>query len=333
MPMSWRQRTRIRSSTRTAGAVALALALLSSHAQAAQVNGSHLQLTRSAQANDCPDEDAIAQAVLALLGEEAATSAPLWLAVSVIREDSSYVAYIRVTGHKHGTRTLRARGPGCAALADALAVTLAMILDARADQPIPSQPAPSPPPPSPPPVAVDTEPPPGPKLGGWFSLGGVAATWGMPKDGSWAVIGQVGLAHPPWSGTLGVFWAPTHSHQYGPGTVTVQLFGGLAAGCYRLAGTESALAMGLCLDALVGSLRGEGREYDENDWEARPWVALGGGPALHGVIYGALGWRLRAAFAEPLWHDRFSVQGLGGAAYESDHPAAWVSAHLLATVW
>jgi hypothetical protein len=164
-------------------------------------------------------------------------------------------------------------------------------------------------------------------------LGGVAATWGLPKDGSWAAIGQFGLVRAPWSGTLGVFWAPTHRQQYGPGAVTVRLFGGLAAGCYRVAGAETALAMALCLDVMAGSLRGEGLGYDDDDWQARPWVALGGGPALHGAIYGALGWRLRAAIAEPLWHDRFSVSGVPGAAYESDHPVAWASAHLLAAIW
>jgi hypothetical protein len=328
------------------------LVLLAGQAQATQLRGAHLELTRSEQASECPDEEALARAVQAqLITQPAATPASLRLAVSIDRDADGFLAHIEVTGRKHGVRTLHAEGPGCEALTDALAVTLAMILDERArEAEYKPPPRPQTRPSAPTAAASLAQPQPGvsgwfssggaaarhqqlaAELDGWFSLGG-AATWGLPHGGSWAAIGEFGVWHPPWGATVGAFWSPTQSIEYGQGTVSVRVIGGLAAGCYGLIGMQSATTLSLCLDAALGSLRGRGADYDSNRQQSRLWGAVGGGPALQGKITRLTGWRLRAAVAAPLWHDLFSVEGLPNAAYESDPLVAWISVHLLATIW
>jgi len=219
---------------------------------------------------------------------------------------------------------LRAMGPGCEDLAEALAVSLALILDgtmAPSLEPIdtPAPPADDPAEPPPPPPREKREPPPPapvvapvpapvanrPPRHVWFATGG-ALTVGLPGDLSGAVTVRLGAEYGRLSLVGGAFGAPTQSFESGPGSVDVRLLGATLHACGRFAGDADGLRADACAGGGGGELHGWGH-YHEAGEASRPWYALGGAFAVRGPIVGPLGWALTGSLLAPLAKERFSV--------------------------
>jgi hypothetical protein len=137
-----------------------------------------LVVARAPAASDCPDAAALAAEVARRMGRPALDPIGIegmpGLDVRFERQGDAYAAVVVVRGRE---RRLADPGPGCAGLADALALTLAILLDRDAPPPLPPPPPlrplpPSVPPPAPrPPEAAPREPRLGVALEGAFTYG------------------------------------------------------------------------------------------------------------------------------------------------------------------
>jgi hypothetical protein len=129
---------------------ALAIGTLGPSAGAAAAGLPPLAVHRTEDSADCPDADALAAAVERQMKRPAldpGAAAPPYgargLDVQIYRSEAGYTAVIQAGGK---TRQISDRGPTCAGLAAALAVSIAVMLDT---DPLPPEPEPPAPPPVP----------------------------------------------------------------------------------------------------------------------------------------------------------------------------------------
>jgi hypothetical protein len=107
----------------------------------------HLSYTRATGAEQCPDESALREAVLARLGYDPFDArAPRVLSAKVRRAGGSFVAHIELrdaSGQVQGERDLRAEGSDCAELATAIALAVSLGIDPLSAAAPPNAPAPA----------------------------------------------------------------------------------------------------------------------------------------------------------------------------------------------
>ncbi len=274
-------------------------------AKAAEVGGARLSVARSADALSCPDDEVLAARIRQLRGGKTDVP-PLLIDVLLQRHDGGYRARIRVNGPRSGERELVTHEDSCGGLADALSVSLALILDEEA-----------PPPPSPPltlpPVPGRFLPPPAPPSGLWLlSLGGGVAL-GLPTPDLVPALSPGLRFRPrrsPWSLGARFSWSPEQRLPFAEGRIAVALWRGHLEGCWLLAG---GLAWGVegCAGLSLGRLRGDGRGFAPDRSVARPFYALGAGVlALGEIVPRWSGWA-RAVPLVPLHRERFLVDNQG----------------------
>jgi hypothetical protein len=108
------------------------LATLGESARAEPLRAS-LVVTRDDGARDCPDSGSLAARVEHVAGKRLfdpdALGGDTWVQVSFAREFGGLRAVISAHGRREGTRSLDDVGPACASLTDAVAITLAILLD------------------------------------------------------------------------------------------------------------------------------------------------------------------------------------------------------------
>jgi hypothetical protein len=159
-----------------------ALALPASSASLARADAAApaaaLEVTRAADAADCPDAPTLAAAVARIQGRDVLdvapdSRAPVHIDVRFGKNSGSYVATIAYRGNGSAMRTIPGSTRGCSGLADAVAATLSLVVDAipatqsageasQAQQPPAQDPAPAATPaPSPPPEADPSDYPEG----------------------------------------------------------------------------------------------------------------------------------------------------------------------------
>jgi hypothetical protein len=314
----------------------LASLVLSSafHAEARDVE---LAVDRGKGAQDCPTEEGLWRAI-ELVGSAPSVERPdgvLRIHVRIDRADGVYRAEIRASGRKTGIRTLKVPGGTCEALTDAVAVTLALLMDREIREPEPQPdpepeepskpeppaeptvPAQEPPPePSPPPPPELSSKVPSPPVHYGIAVGG-ALTHGLPETLSgladaelwgrkdWLLVG------------VGGFWGPTREVKLDPGAVDVRLVGARLRGCGRIWGEYDGWHGAVCAEGVVGQLRGEGKGFAEDRAQRRPWYGLGASARVGGGIHGPLGWAVTGGVLAPLQRESFSVDNVGEA-YETD---------------
>src|SRR5262245_51916025 len=93
-----------------------------------------LVVTRDDGARDCPDSAVLGARVETVAGKELFAAAgdaarDTWVQVEFVRSITGYRAVISARGQRQGTRALDDVGPECSSLAEAVAVTLAILLD------------------------------------------------------------------------------------------------------------------------------------------------------------------------------------------------------------
>ncbi len=266
---------------------------------------SRLVYSRTAEADSCPDEQALRRAVASRVGYDPFFPyATRTIVVSVTRRDRAFVASVDLVdegGLSHGARELRAEG-NCTELLDAAALAIAIAIDPQsltrttapappppAEAPVVAPPPDLPPPqlPTPAPEPVRTTPPPGttpaspatPEV----SLGPVVSAGISP--GPLAFGFAVGGALRLRSLSLGLegrIDAPGSKSVAREGTVSSWLLVASLVPCLHL-GIWSG-----CAVAQGGSMQAAGPGVPGTHSESTPWWAAGGRLGVELPIGGGL---------------------------------------------
>ena len=146
---------------------AIVATLVSRPRTASAAASARLVYVRGPGAEDCPGEDAVRAAVGARLGYDPFMAwAHDTLFTEITRKETDYRAEIKLVDDENrlrGARDLHVKGGDCAAIIDAMALTVSLTIDPSSmlgrSASSPAPPPPSPPPPSPPPPSPDAQPP------------------------------------------------------------------------------------------------------------------------------------------------------------------------------
>ncbi len=320
------------------GHIAFALTLAAASAfpiemaSASEVSGVTLVLTRAPAAEDCADEAALATEVRERLGTAGDRGhKPAVVEVRVTREAYDYGATIRVEGENAGVRVLRAVGPTCKPLYDALLVALLVLLDANAQaesQPAPPlAPALAPALAGPPPLPFAR--PSTPEI--WFAAGS-AATHGLPLGLGVALLGDLQVRIHRWTLGAGAYWAPERSVALSPGDVRVRAWGGDMQVCYTVTPRPSWIRASACALGVLSMLHGSGNGFDTTEAQDRPWAMGGAGADLEFRVASRVAFGVRAAALLTVHREAFSVDPLG-TAFETDLFVARLGADLRVRIW
>jgi hypothetical protein len=264
-----------------------------------------LVVTRSAGANDCPDAASLAAEVARMNGRPSLdpngnSVAATRLHVELSRGLEGYAAVIRAGGARTGERRLTDVGPTCENLADALALTLALILDSDRGSIESSAPAPHfsrTPRTFEPRLDGRTFASPATKPRNSFDLAaGVGVHASALDEAGFLFTGLVRVSLGEWlmveAGGF-VTDKQTMPHEI-RGELALRLAGGFLGVCARLASDRSSLALALCAEPHLGWLRGTGSGFTR-DHPTQTHLWLAGGLALDGdgAISGPVRWYAR----------------------------------------
>jgi hypothetical protein len=332
----------------SAAAVLIALTIVSL-ARAAPVAAT-LSVRRDG-AENCPDGATVQASVERILGRSfrSRDDSPRQITAEITFRHSprGLDAVVRARGARQGERTLTDPGPTCAALAQAVAVTVALLLDERPLQTeaspatsapatpatsAPSAPAtsarpavqtsapsapPTPPPnPNPAPGATSRSARASPLFPIWagFLTGVSLGQVGAPSFAPGLELGGDFL--PSWSARVGAEFVLPRDRPLAPGVVAVSLLGGDVALCRALWQRELVFRTALCAEGSVAALHGTATGYPSTTSSTFLWVALGGRAELEGTIAQWFVWGLEASLLAPVRRQTFSIEPLG-IAYES----------------
>jgi hypothetical protein len=213
--------------------------------------------------------------------------------------NGGYEATIRLTGARQGERIVRDQSPTCDALADAVAVTTALLLDPSARAPQSAR-------------ETDEQPPPVWRF--WFS-GRWGASVGLVGGASWmAGAGLQASLGVLTSVYLGGVINGTRENELGSGAVEVDLWF-LELSAFRSL-TGERFKFGPAAAFMGGALRGVGVEYAVTSAAALPWFAVGAGLRADFAVGSLFRVGARSLVVVPTRQQSFSV-GYVGTAYES----------------
>jgi hypothetical protein len=287
------------------------------HAHAESPRAS-LVVTRAPGAEDCPDAEALTARLRPLLRSELVVSAPdtqtdTWIQVELVRELAGFRAVISARGKRQGTRTIDDVSESCASIADALAITLVMLLDpepARMAMPPLSPPPPEPlpkPSPSPPPMPARMREP-------YLRLGGEAsggASLGVLYHAAPLLEGgpRLGLGSRVILAAGGGFVFPDRVPLGGRSVKLDLTYAYLRGGAWILESGATGLA--LVAGPLLGSLGGEGSGFDVPGTRHLLWAAAAAGGELFASLAPPFAWSARLLVLVPLVDQGFSVVRAG----------------------
>jgi hypothetical protein len=294
--------------------------------------GASLAVANPPSLADCVEETALGERILSQLSSgagNAPVSPPLRLEVTIERISTTLVAELRMSGRAGGSRRIEAER--CEGLKEALAVTLAMILDQDALEgavaATPAHPGVAPQPGEPagrtatPAVTATPAPAAAPvaaprsarapaqsrgergfrlgadqELRAWVGGGyGTSSTWRLEVGGEYASGG--------WATRLGAFYQPKRQRDLGFGQLRLLTMGGLAAGCRRFSADFRFVP---CVLITLGAQRVEGIGFDRGS--SHQLLVGSVGPAL-GVETGSrwvMGLELVGQVA--WWRDEYVVE-------------------------
>ncbi|HYP99364.1 MAG TPA: hypothetical protein VER96_11900 [Polyangiaceae bacterium] len=293
--------------------VSVGLALLhgSAHAQALDA----LRVERAPGAEDCADAANLGERIARIRGR-ADTPKNNHYEVTFSRDADTFSASIRSGPNGEGQRVLTGRGPTCASLAQATAVTLALLFDSDEDSATKAEPEPKPPVPvATPPVSaprveapLQAAPRPREPLRGTLSLG-AAGLVAVLRPISPALVAEMGLSFGGFRAGLGALWVPTQSLVLEPGHVDESLLAGTARACLSFARARR-VEFDVCSGLFVGAVNARAAGFTSNEQAKRGWLAV---PLELSVadLSGTLGWELSAIALGQLVHHDFEVEGLG----------------------
>lgn len=365
-----------RGTTTLAFAAGAAAAILAPRAARADAPLPDLLVHRTEDTADCPDSAALAARVDRHMKRpalrprtDAATPGKdrPSLDVQIYRSEAGFTAVVQ-TGEK--TRQITDKGATCRGLADALAITLAILLDTEVPPPAPEPPAP---PEAPPPVAfaprlpamplVDATPTPTPvpaepapiepfplppRTFRVVAGAGATAATGLLTRLALGGTGHVGLGiGRVFSVEAGFLVLPTQTVPYAgkvkgaassaAPTVDLQLTSALFRLCATARLVTEETRAGLCAGALVGTIRGEGRGFVTNQSATDPWIAGNLGAILEQTLFWRLSLVTRASVYIPILRRSFTVDNVDTAsdpqAFSPASVGAGLDAELRLSIW
>lgn len=277
-------------------------------------------VSRDERAQVCPDAEHLANAVAALMERPAvhvgAAPADVQLAVSLTCDDEGCSAQVLASGGATGLRALRDPDPTCAGLADALAVSIAVLLDWQGPQP-PAPPPTSPSPPVPTPqVTVTIQAPPritSPPLHlGYFAGAGVALGL-LPHVSLSLDAGLTLSAHSlPARFTLGLHWLPEQSMSFHQGNIHTRLLSERLTGCVPV--LKSPVELAPCAALTLGHFRAVGSRFTDNSTVHATWLLAGLGAELRLPLGQRVSLSAQALGQARSREHTITVAGLGEAA-------------------
>ena len=325
----------IHGRTELMSALLAALVTLATAPSRADPSRASLVVTRDDGARECPDVGALSRRVEVVAGKSVFSSdesepRDTWVQVEFVRSISGFRAVISAHGRRQGTRALDDVGPDCTSLAEAVAVTLAILLDPATAQSDPMQPSslagvsvagqlvpepPALPPPTSPPSKAPVDAPPDPptteteRAKRVFGLeAGAGATFGVldglapfVEGGGRARLGKVFVLG------VGVGYVLPDELQFGEGSVGMSLTYGYVRACADVL-PKGSVAVEACLEPMLGALRGQGSGYENNTVESVFWSAAAALFQSYGPISDNVFWSLRARVLVPLAQRGFSVE-------------------------
>ena len=116
-------------------------ALLTLDVDARAQGAEALSVERGIGAEDCPDVDMLSAHIAKIRGRAGVSSSASY-SVSFSHTGDAYTAVIRSGPNGESQRVLEGHGPACAALAQAAAVTLALLFDSGPESAPPPEPEP-----------------------------------------------------------------------------------------------------------------------------------------------------------------------------------------------
>ncbi|RYZ07735.1 MAG: hypothetical protein EOO73_10410 [Myxococcales bacterium] len=272
-------------------------------------------MTREADAEGCPDTAELSAHVARLRGGEGAGARGSYQ-VTFSHRSGVYRAAIRM-GVGGGLRVLQDRGPSCASLEQATALTLALLLDSDAHELTVEEHEPEPPrvaPPEPAPVPTVREPPePLHDVHGTLSVGG-AGLFGVLGPAAPALLVDAGIVVNRFHGGVGALWMPAQQLSLAPGHLSQTLLAGVARSCYA-AMDRRPLRVELCTGIYAGLVHVEASGYTRNEALKRAWLAVPLEASLS-ARSGAFGLELGVTALLPLRQSDFAIDNLG-TAYDS----------------
>lgn len=286
-----------------------------------------LAVERTPNAADCPDAPALNARIAALRGHDDTHGSSVYV-VGFKRTGTELTAAIRVGNTS--VRVLRNRGGSCAALSNAVAVTLAMLIDADETQrPAVNQDS-EPAPLANPPESL-LEPKPRKRrarargdapLEGRLGLGASALAGALAPVAP-ALLASIGVQRGGARLELGVLWGLPRSLSLAPGSVSESLIAGTLRGCVTLLG-ERELGLDLCAGVFAGATRGEACGFTQNFVQQSPWLAVPVELSL-ARLAGPVGWELGASALAIAAERDYGVDGVSGVAYRTPPVAALFS--------
>jgi len=362
-----------RASTTTWASLAMtALALLPPRAARAEPPLPDLLVHRTDDTADCPDTAALAARVDQHMKRPAlrprtkiadAGQPPPSLDVQIYRSEAGYTAVVQ-TGEK--TRQITDKGSNCKGLADAMAITLAILLDTEIPPPPApptpaAEPTPAPPTPAIAPIeaAKDATTPPSrtlpdapftapPRLFRVVAGAGATVATGLLTPLSIGGTGYAGIGiGRVFSLEVGFLVLPTQTVPYagkvlGAATnaaprVDVQLTSALFRLCATARLVSEETRAGLCAGALVGTIHGEGQGFRVNLSATDPWVAANLGAVVEQTLFWRLSLVTRAAVYVPLLRRSFTVADVDPTsdprAFSAAPIGATLEAELRLSIW
>lgn len=274
-----------------------------------------LSVVRQAGAEGCADAEALALRVGSIAGSRVVTTtapAPVRVDVLVIRNGERHEAILSVSGAQSGFRHLSDAGSDCRGLDEAMALTIALLLDAGA-QPV-ATPAPPPPaPPRPPPEpAIVARPPSGDALRVRAELGAGVGVALLAKPVALGGLGA-GIASRRFGLMLGVKVLQSDRVSDGRGYTDLNLSFAYLRACAAIAGRRESLVLDFCGGPLLGMLSGSGNGYDRDLDQRLSWLAGSVGARIEGTTTSPLSWHFSVQAVAPLARRSLSVTEAGEA--------------------
>ena len=265
-------------------------------------------VSRGPEVPDCPDTQQLATRVERIVGHSLeAEGAPPALVVRAefTRQGGAYKATLQMSGAREGERVLRDDGASCNALADAVAVTTALMLDASSREPRAAEDGTSDAP-----SWLERL-----RLSGRFGAG-----TGLGGGPTFVAGGGVEASLDSLTSiALGATLVGSHAHPLGAGTVDVRLWYVELGGFRSLTGES--LRLGPTALLMGGVLSGRGEGYPSSSSASLAWFAAGAGLRAELDAGANLRLAVRALALVPARKQSFSI-GYVGTAYETSPVAA-----------